>query len=52
MLSDKWLSNHPYLILGTEDYLKKKRNKKTLNSAQAIIEAAKMNVKSVVDFAN
>ena len=52
---DKWLSNHPDVVNSwlREDYVEteKVETEKTLNSAQAIIEAAKMNVKSVIDFA-
>ena len=52
---DKWLSNHPDIVNSwlREDYVEteKVETEKTLNSAQAIIEAAKMNVKSVIDFA-
>jgi hypothetical protein len=55
VILDKWLSKHPGILSSwlREDYVEteKEETEKTLNSAQAIIEAAKMNIKSVVDFA-
>ena len=55
VILDEWLSKHPSILSSwnREDYveIEKVETEKTLNSAQAIIEAAKMNVKSVVDFA-
>lgn len=52
---DEWLSTHPDILnqwVRTDVVEKeKKETEETLNSAQAIIEAAKMNVKSVIDFA-
>ena len=55
VLLDEWLRTHPNIIgiLNREDVVEKEKiqTEKTLNAAQAIIEAAKMNVKSVVDFA-
>jgi hypothetical protein len=54
-LTDEWLKNHPEIIAHwTRTDLQQKEEqetKETLDSAQAIIEAAKMNVKDVVDFA-
>ena len=56
VLLDEWLRTHPNIIgeFNREDVVEKEKiqTEKTLNAAQAIIEAAKMNVKSVVDFAN
>ena len=55
VILDKWLQNHPDILSSwvREDFVEteKETTEKTLNSAQAIIEAAKMNVKSVIDFA-
>ncbi len=55
VLLDEWLKTHPNIIgeFDREDVVEKEKiqTEKTLNAAQAIIEAAKMNVKSVVDFA-
>tara|TARA_R110000796_G_scaffold53618_1_gene125792 strand:- start:5807 stop:6484 length:678 start_codon:yes stop_codon:yes gene_type:complete len=55
VLTDEWLQNHPDVINGWErtDVQEKEQidTKNTLDSAQAIIEAAKMNIKDVMDFA-
>lgn len=55
VLTDNWLKNHPSLAgyWNRTDLFEaeKRETENTLNSAQAIIEAAKMNVKAVVDFA-
>ena len=55
VILDKWLQNHPDVLNSwiREDFVETEKitTEKTLNSAQAIIEAAKMNVKSVIDFA-
>jgi vacuolar-type H+-ATPase subunit I/STV1 len=55
VLLDEWLRTHPNIIgeFYREDVVEKEKiqTEKTLNAAQAIIEAAKMNVKSVIDFA-
>jgi hypothetical protein len=54
-LTDDWLRNHPDIIAAWErtDIEQKEQadTKETLDSAQAIIEAAKMNVDDVVMFA-
>jgi len=55
MLTDSWLKNHPEIIAHwTRTDMQQKEEldtKNTLDAAQAVIEAAKMNVKDVVDFA-
>ncbi len=55
VILDKWLKSHPDVLVAwtREDIVEKEKieTAETLNSAQAIIEAAKMNVKDVVDFA-
>lgn len=55
VILDKWLQNHPDILNSwvREDFVEteKETTIETLNAAQAIIEAAKMNVKDVVDFA-
>tara|TARA_R100000655_G_scaffold63880_1_gene102387 strand:+ start:1755 stop:2423 length:669 start_codon:yes stop_codon:yes gene_type:complete len=54
-LSDEWLKDNPSIL---SDWVRtdmvqaeKQETEDTLSSAQAIIEAAKMNVKAVIDFA-
>ena len=55
VLTDNWLKNHPDIKANWErtDMQQKEEldTKNTLDAAQAVIEAAKMNVKDVVDFA-
>lgn len=55
VILDNWLSKHPDILnqWTREDVVEQEKIEtiNTLNEAQAIIEAAKMNVKSVVDFA-
>jgi len=55
MLTDTWLSKHPEIIthwIRTDVEQKEQiETKETLDSAQAIIEAAKMNVEDVITFA-
>ena len=55
MLADKWLQGHPDILASwerTDLYEKEQKDTAdTLDAAQHIIEAAKMNVKDVVDFA-
>jgi len=55
VLLDEWLISHPQIIAEwiREDVIEKEKEEtaETLNAAQAIIEAAKMNIKSVIDFA-
>ena len=53
-IADEWLQGHPDIV---SDWIRtdliekeKQETEDTLNSAQAIIEAAKMNVKDVIDF--
>lgn len=54
-LVDEWLQEHPTIQADWTrvDLVQKEQidTKKTLDSAQAIIEAAKMNIKDVMDFA-
>lgn len=54
-IADEWLQGHPDILSdwNRTDLIEKEQQEteETLNSAQAIIEAAKMNVKAVVDFA-
>lgn len=54
-IADEWLQGHPDIVNDWDrtDLIEKEQQEteETLNSAQAIIEAAKMNVKAVVDFA-
>ena len=55
VLTDEWLKGHPDIINDwerTDMYEKEQTDtKNTLDAAQAVIEAAKMNVKDVLDFA-
>ena len=55
MLTDSWLKNHPEIMAHWSrtdlEVKEEQETKNTLDSAQAVIEAAKMNVKDVVDFA-
>lgn len=55
VILDNWLSKHPDILnqWTREDVVEQEKieTENTLNEAQAIIEAAKMNVKSVLDFA-
>lgn len=55
VILDKWLASHPDIVnqWQRQDVMEQEKieTEKTLNSAQSIIEAAKMNVKSVIDFA-
>ena len=55
VILDEWLKTHPDILIAweREDFVETEKEStiQTLNSAQAIIEAAKMNLKDVMDFA-